>query len=78
MHVRTAPVHPNLFSKNFHLQFTIPGSKNAMHHVSLLQKSGASRVLRVAAAAAGAPLEAKIFARIVLRNLEQHQTESSV
>lgn len=60
------------------LQFTIPGSKNAMHHVSLLQKSGASRVLRVAAAAAGAPLEAKIFARIVLRNLEQHQTESTV
>ncbi|KAG6402737.1 hypothetical protein SASPL_134948 [Salvia splendens] len=59
------------------LQFTIPGSKNAMHHVSLLQNSGASRVLRAAAAAAGAPLEAKIFARIVLRNLEQHQTESS-
>ncbi|KVH91237.1 hypothetical protein Ccrd_006743 [Cynara cardunculus var. scolymus] len=40
--------------------------------------SGAPRVLRAAAAAASAPLEAKIFARIVLRNLEHHQIESSV
>ncbi|KAK4397398.1 protein ARABIDILLO 1 [Sesamum angolense] len=57
------------------LQFTIPGGRHAAHHVNLLQIAGAQRLLRVAAAAAGAPLEAKIFARIVLRNLEQHQTE---
>ncbi|KAG8391539.1 hypothetical protein BUALT_Bualt01G0198200 [Buddleja alternifolia] len=58
------------------LQFTIPGGRHAMLHVSLLQNAGATRVLRAAAAAAGAPIEAKIFARIVLRNLEQHQKES--
>ncbi|KAL0347891.1 UNVERIFIED_CONTAM: protein ARABIDILLO 1 [Sesamum calycinum] len=57
------------------LQFTIPGGRQAAHHVNLLQIAGAQRLLRVAAAAAGAPLEAKIFARIVLQNLEQHQTE---
>ncbi|XAR54181.1 hypothetical protein NMG60_11029206 [Bertholletia excelsa] len=57
------------------LQFTIPGGRHAMHHVTLLQNAGAPRVLRSAAAAATAPLEAKIFARIVLRNLEHHQTE---
>ncbi|KAL0289693.1 UNVERIFIED_CONTAM: protein ARABIDILLO 2 [Sesamum angustifolium] len=57
------------------LQFTIPGGRHAAHHVNLLQIAGAQRLLCVAAAAAGAPLEAKIFARIVLRNLEQHQTE---
>ncbi|KAL0309117.1 UNVERIFIED_CONTAM: protein ARABIDILLO 1 [Sesamum radiatum] len=57
------------------LQFTIPGGRQAAHHVNLLQIAGAQRLLRVAAAAAGAPLEANIFARIVLRNLEQHQTE---
>lgn len=59
------------------LQFTIPGGRHAQHHVHLLQNSGASRILRAAAAAATAPIEAKIFARIVLRNLEHHQTESS-
>ncbi|CAL1406091.1 unnamed protein product [Linum trigynum] len=58
------------------LQFTIPGGRHAMHHASLMQNTGAARVLRAAAAAATAPLEAKIFARIVLRNLEHHQTES--
>ncbi|CAN0921833.1 Protein ARABIDILLO 1 [Linum grandiflorum] len=57
------------------LQFTIPGGRHAMHHASLMQNTGAARVLRAAAAAATAPLEAKIFARIVLRNLEHHQTE---
>ncbi|XP_028108251.1 protein ARABIDILLO 1-like [Camellia sinensis] len=57
------------------LQFTIPGGRHAVHHVGLLQNAGAPRVLRAAAAAATAPLEAKIFARIVLRNLEHHQIE---
>ncbi|KAJ8573376.1 hypothetical protein K7X08_009887 [Anisodus acutangulus] len=59
------------------LQFTIAGGRHAQHHVCLLQNSGASRILRAAAAAATAPIEAKIFARIVLRNLEHHQIESS-
>ncbi|TXG62528.1 hypothetical protein EZV62_009522 [Acer yangbiense] len=54
------------------LQFTIPGGRHASHHASLMQSAGASRVLRAAAAAATAPIEAKIFARIVLRNLEHH------
>ncbi|CAH9097951.1 unnamed protein product [Cuscuta epithymum] len=60
------------------LQFTVPSGRHAMHHVSLLQSPGASRILRAAAASASAPLEAKIFARIVLRNLEHHQTDSSL
>lgn len=60
------------------LQFTIPGGRHAMHHASLMQNAGAARVLRAAAAAATAPLEAKIFARIVLRNLEHHHIESSL
>ncbi|KAI9180209.1 hypothetical protein LWI28_002332 [Acer negundo] len=54
------------------LQFTIPGGRHASHHASLMQSAGASRVLRAAAAAATAPIEAKIFSRIVLRNLEHH------
>ncbi|KAJ6709888.1 PROTEIN ARABIDILLO 1 [Salix koriyanagi] len=60
------------------LQFTIPGGRHALHHASLMQSAGAARVLRAAAAAATAPLEAKIFARIVLRNLEYHHLESSI
>ncbi|KAG6677392.1 hypothetical protein I3842_14G023800 [Carya illinoinensis] len=60
------------------LQFTIPGGRHAMHHASLMQNAGAARVLRAAAAAATAPLEAKIFARIVLRNLEHHHMEPSL
>lgn len=59
------------------LQFTVPGGRHAPHHVNLLQVSGAPRVLRAAAAAASAPIEAKIFARIVLRNLEHHQIDSA-
>lgn len=59
------------------LQFTIPGGRHAMHHANLLQNAGAPRVLRAAAAAATAPLEAKIFAKIVLRNLEHHFVETS-
>lgn len=47
-----------------------------MHHASLLQKAGAGRVLRAVGAAATAPLQAKVFARIVLRNLEQCPTEA--
>jgi len=62
----------------FLLQFTIPGGRHAVHHASLMQKAGAARVLRSAAAAATAPLEAKIFARIVLRNLEYHHIEHTV
>ncbi|KAJ4774074.1 Protein ARABIDILLO 1 [Rhynchospora pubera] len=58
-------------------QFTIPGGRHAAHHAALLQKAGAARVLRGAAASATAPIEAKIFAKIVLRNLEHHQSESS-
>ncbi|XP_047316333.1 protein ARABIDILLO 1-like [Impatiens glandulifera] len=54
------------------LQFTMPGGRHAMHHVNLLQNAGASRILRGAAASTNAPLEAKIFAKIVLRNLEHH------
>ncbi|KAB2068962.1 hypothetical protein ES319_A08G065600v1 [Gossypium barbadense] len=60
------------------LQFTIPGGRHAVHHASLMQGAGAARVLRSAAAAANAPIEAKIFARIVLRNLEHHQVEHSI
>ena len=63
---------------NYLLQFTIPGGRHAMHHASLMQNAGAARVLRSAAAAATAPQEAKIFARIVLRNLEYHQIEKAV
>ncbi|KAH7315174.1 hypothetical protein KP509_21G037600 [Ceratopteris richardii] len=61
------------------LQFTMPGGRHAIHHAILLHKAGAGRVLRAVAAAATVPatppLQAKIFARIVLRNLEQCPTE---
>lgn len=60
------------------LQFTLPGGRHAIHHVNLLQSAGAARALRSAAAAATAPLEPKIFARIVLRNLEHHQKETFI
>ncbi|XP_078442164.1 protein ARABIDILLO 1-like [Wolffia australiana] len=60
------------------LQFTIPGGRHAMHHAGLLHKAKATRVLRAAAAAATSPTEAKIFARVVLRNLEHHHLESSL
>ncbi|KAI3756804.1 hypothetical protein L1987_56627 [Smallanthus sonchifolius] len=55
------------------LQFTDPGARHAAHHVKLLRESRAARVLRAAAAAASAPREAKVFARIVLRNMEHQQ-----
>lgn len=53
------------------------GGRHAMHHSGLLQNAGAPRVLRAAAAAATAPIQAKIFTKIVLRNLEHHQEVSS-
>ncbi|XP_010512352.1 PREDICTED: protein ARABIDILLO 2-like [Camelina sativa] len=59
------------------LQFTIPGGRHAMHHASLMQNAGEARALRSAAAAANVPRGARIFAKIVLRNLEHHQAESS-
>lgn len=58
-------------------QFTMPGGRHALHHAVLLQKVGASRVLRTVAAAATAAMQAKVFARVVLRNLEHHQAESN-
>lgn len=60
------------------MQFTIPGGRHAMHHVNLMQNSGAGRVLRSTAAAMSSTVEAKIFARMVLRNLEHQQYESLV
>jgi hypothetical protein len=55
------------------LQLTIPGGHYTIHHASLMQNAGAEEVLRSVAAAATTPLEAKIFAKIVLRNLKyQH------
>ncbi|XP_012090498.2 protein ARABIDILLO 1 isoform X2 [Jatropha curcas] len=58
------------------LQFTMPGGRHALHHASLLQNAGAPRTLRATAAAASGPVEAKVFAKIVLRNLEHHQLEA--
>jgi hypothetical protein len=57
---------------SWQLQFTMPGGRHAMHHISLLQNAGAGRVLRTIAASATAPLQAKVFARVVLRNVELH------
>jgi len=59
------------------LQFSIPRGRHAIHHADLLQNVGAARVLRAAAAATSASIEAKVFARIVLRNLEHHQAGTS-
>jgi len=41
-----------------------------------MQNAGEARGLRSAAAAASMPREAKIFMKIVLRNLEHQQAES--
>ncbi|XP_047983136.1 protein ARABIDILLO 1-like isoform X1 [Salvia hispanica] len=59
------------------LQFTIIGGRHSPLHAKLLQDTASQRLLRAAAAAASAPPEAKIFARIVLRNVEQQQVGSS-
>uniref|UniRef100_A0A2P2NZC7 Uncharacterized protein n=1 Tax=Rhizophora mucronata TaxID=61149 RepID=A0A2P2NZC7_RHIMU len=58
------------------LQFTMPGGRHAMHHSTMLQNAGAPRILRATAAAATAPIEAKVFAKIVLRNIEQCMLET--
>lgn len=55
----------------------MPGGRHAMHHTSLLQNGGAARVLRVTAAAANATLETKVYAKLVLRNLELCQSDAS-
>ncbi|KAF5181107.1 Arabidillo-like protein, partial [Thalictrum thalictroides] len=60
------------------VQFTIPGGRHAVYHANLMQQTNAQRSLRGAAAAATAPIEAKIFARIVLRNLEHHFGEVAI
>ncbi|PIA28714.1 hypothetical protein AQUCO_06700022v1 [Aquilegia coerulea] len=60
------------------LQFTIPGGRHAMHHAKLMERAGAARILRASAAASVAPIEAKIFAKIVLRNLEHHNSGASI
>ncbi|KAF3549550.1 hypothetical protein DY000_02002496 [Brassica cretica] len=60
------------------LQFTLSGGRHAIHHASLMQNGGEARVLRSAAAAANMPREARIFAKIILRNLEHHLAESSI
>ncbi|XWS60135.1 hypothetical protein CRYUN_Cryun07bG0008500 [Craigia yunnanensis] len=54
----------------------MPGGRHAMHHSGLLQNAGAPRVLRATAAASTAAIQAKIFAKIVLRNLEHHDEVS--
>ncbi|KAH7863248.1 hypothetical protein Vadar_015272 [Vaccinium darrowii] len=51
-------------------QFTTSGGRHVLHHVALLRDAGAPRVLRTASAASITPVEAKVYARIVLRNLE--------
>ncbi|XP_009116719.1 protein ARABIDILLO 2 [Brassica rapa] len=59
------------------LQFTVPEASHAKHHVSLMHDAGDPKHLRIGAAATNMPHEAKIFAKIVLRNLEHHQPECS-
>ncbi|KAJ4896235.1 Protein ARABIDILLO 2 [Raphanus sativus] len=54
------------------LQFTLPGASHAKHHASLMHNAKYPRLLRIAAAATSMPREAKIFAKIVVRNLEYH------
>lgn len=58
------------FKIYFWNQFTIPTRGHAERHVSLMQDAGAPRALRAAAAASAAPVEARILARLVLRNIE--------
>ncbi|MBA0717642.1 hypothetical protein Golax_005440 [Gossypium laxum] len=58
------------------LQFTDPQGRNAVYHASLMLDAGAVKVLRAAAASASEPVKVKIFAKIVLRNLEYHQQET--
>eukprot|EP00897_Mesotaenium_endlicherianum_P001783 jgi/Mesen1/1632/ME000135S00627 len=53
------------------LQFTMPNGRHVAHHAALLGKADASRALRSSAASLKGPTEAKIFARVVLLNLQQ-------
>lgn len=62
---------------NVKMQFTAPEASHAKHHVSLMHDAGDPKLLRNGAAATSMPHEAKIFAKIVLRNLEHHQPECS-
>ncbi|KAL8091941.1 hypothetical protein AgCh_034276 [Apium graveolens] len=62
-----------IFSAFALMQCTLPGGQFAVHNSNLLLNKRASRAMRAAAAAAAAPSQVKIFAKIVLRNLEHHQ-----
>ncbi|XP_015877694.3 protein ARABIDILLO 1 isoform X1 [Ziziphus jujuba] len=59
-------------------QLTMPRGRHAMHHTSLLQNGGVARVLRVTAAAANSTLETKVYAKLVLRNLELCHSDASI
>ncbi|KAG8638525.1 protein ARABIDILLO 1 isoform X2 [Manihot esculenta] len=59
------------------LQFTMPGGRHATHHTNLLQNAGAPRILRAVAASASAPFEAKVFAKIVIWNLEHYHVDAN-
>lgn len=56
----------------------MPRGRHAMHHTSLLQNGGVARVLRVTAAAANSTLETKVYAKLVLRNLELCHSDASI
>ncbi|KAK8686403.1 hypothetical protein V6N13_125428 [Hibiscus sabdariffa] len=49
-----------IFILQYILQFTLPGGRHALHHSSILHSAGALRVLRAAAAASTATIQAKI------------------
>lgn len=55
------------------MQFTIPGSRHSIHHTKLLQKAGAGKVLRKSGAATLAPIEAKIYSKVVGSYLEHSE-----
>ncbi|KAM0934264.1 putative F-box domain, armadillo-like helical, leucine-rich repeat domain superfamily [Dioscorea sansibarensis] len=55
------------------LQFTIPGGRHSIHHTKLLLKVGAGKVLRKSGAATLAPIEAKIYSKVVGSYLEHSE-----
>ncbi|KAL1809230.1 hypothetical protein ACET3Z_026220 [Daucus carota] len=59
------------------LQFTFRGNLHAAYHASLLQNTRARAALRAAAASATGSVQSKIYAKIVLRNLEHHDTKTA-
>ncbi|KAF3507802.1 hypothetical protein F2Q69_00002266 [Brassica cretica] len=75
---REGGVPPLIALTRSEAEFTLSGGRHAIHHASLMQNGGEARVLRSAAAAANMPREARIFAKIILRNLEHHLAESSI